>query len=113
MKTYLVECNLNVTSPDGECSKILVSDPEENKMRASYQLKHFLANTISIQKFLRAHYITLTCSFIVWVVISQNSAMVKEVSHSERKMRRRKAVLSPAFVSFFPSPTERPLICLL
>lgn len=26
--------------------------------------------------------------------------MVKEVSHSERKMRRRKAVFSPAFVSF-------------
>ena len=35
VKTYLAECNLNVTSPDGECSKILVSDPEENKMRAS------------------------------------------------------------------------------
>ena len=36
MKTYLAECNLNVTSPDGESSKILVSDPEENKMRASF-----------------------------------------------------------------------------
>ena len=39
VKTELGECNLKVTRPDGECSKILVSNPAimQNFNEACYQ----------------------------------------------------------------------------